>query len=216
MKRLAMLFDLDGTLIDSIDLLLQSMEYAFEGRTRRPTRALWTAGIGTPLRTQLAEWCEGDADTELLLGRYRAFQAEHLERLTTLYDGVAETLAWIRARGHVTGIVTSKGLGMTERSLAHVGLAQVFDVVVTAEATERHKPLADPVWYALDRLGAVRSDALFVGDSTHDMFAGRTAGVRTAAATWGPFARAELAAATPDYWLESMRDLEPIVAELER
>src|SRR6476661_5559956 len=126
MTRLALLFDLDGTLIDSIELLLVCMEHAFDGRERAPTRAQWVAGIGTPLRAQLAEWCDDDAQVAALVERYRAFQDLHLERLTSPYEGVPQLLDWARREGHATAIVTSKGRGMTARSLAHVGLDGAF------------------------------------------------------------------------------------------
>lgn len=216
MSRLAVLFDLDGTLIDSIDLLLDSMEAAFVGRTRRPTRDEWVAGIGTPLRAQLAEWSEAPQDIDALVDLYRAYQDVHLERMTTLYPDVAETLAWIREQGHATGIVTSKGRIMTARSLQHVGLEGAFDTIVTYEETERHKPLPDPVQLALSRLSMPPERAIFVGDSPHDMGSGRAAGVRTAAAQWGPFSREALAPSNPTYWLTRMADLPDIVTGFDR
>ncbi len=209
---MALLFDLDGTLIDSIELLLTCMEHAFTGRSPAPSRAAWTAGIGTPLRTQLAEWCDDDAAVEELVGKYRDFQDLHLERLTSPYPGVLDFFAWARGEGHATGLVTSKGRGMTARSLEHVGLADSFDTIVTYEDTERHKPGPEPVQLALDRLGLPASRAIFLGDSTHDMHSGRAAGVRTAAALWGPFSREELAPAEPTWWLHSIDELRPIVA----
>ena len=109
MSRLAILFDLDGTLIDSIDLLLQSMEAAFADHPRRPTRAQWVAGIGTPLRTQLGAWCDHPEDVNGLVDRSRTYQDAHLEQMTTMYPDVAETIAWARAAGHAIGLVTSKG-----------------------------------------------------------------------------------------------------------
>ena len=216
MSRLALLFDLDGTLIDSIGLLLDCMEYAFAERDRRPTRAQWTAGIGTPLRTQLAEWADGAAEVDALVERYRAYQDAHLERLTSLFPDVAETLAWARTEGHATAIVTSKGRGMTDRSLRHVGLHGAFDAIVTYEETQRHKPMADPVLLALDRLGMEPDRAIFVGDSPHDMHAGQAAGVRTAAAQWGPFTRSELAVANPTWWMSRMGELPGIVTGFDR
>ncbi|MFO0094657.1 MAG: HAD family hydrolase, partial [Gemmatimonadaceae bacterium] len=177
MTRPALLFDLAGTLIDSVGLLLECMRFAFEGRERVPTTAEWVAGIGTPLRAQLAEWCRDATDVEALVTRYRDYQDLHLERLTAPFPAVVETLAWARAEGCPTAIVTSKGRGMTVRSLQHVGLGNAFDTVVTFEETERHKPLPDPVWLALERLGARPEAAVFVGDSPHDMHAGRAAGV---------------------------------------
>ena len=216
MTPLALLFDLDGTLIDSISLLVQSMEFAFANRTLRPAVAEWTAGIGRPLRAQIAEWAADSNDIETLVNRYREFQSVHLESLTTVYPGVINALTWAKARGHVLGLVTSKGHGMTVRSLQHTGLAEFFDVTVTVESTERHKPLADPVLYALAELQLPRGQALFVGDSTHDMLAGKAAGVTTAAATWGPFSAEALSVAAPDYWLHSMSDLPPLIEVLEQ
>lgn len=216
MPPLALLFDLDGTLIDSIDLLVDCMEAAFADRTRRPTRAQWIAGIGTPLRTQLAEWCEGAADIQTVVEQYRAHQDLHLEPMTSLFPGVAETLAWARTAGHATAIVTSKGRGMTDRSLRHVGLDQAFDAIVTFEETTGHKPLPDPVFLALERLEINADRALFVGDSPHDMGAGRAAGVRTGAALWGPFTRDELADTNPTYWMTRMAELPDIVKGFDR
>lgn len=216
MPPLALLFDLDGTLIDSIDLLVDCMEAAFADRTRRPTRAQWIAGIGTPLRTQLAEWCEGAADIQTVVEQYRAHQDLHLEPMTSLFPGVAETLAWARTAGHATAIVTSKGRGMTDRSLRHVGLDHAFDAIVTFEETTGHKPLPDPVFLALERLEINADRALFVGDSPHDMGAGRAAGVRTGAALWGPFTRDELADTNPTYWMTRMAELPDIVKGFDR
>ncbi|MBL0890835.1 MAG: HAD-IA family hydrolase [Gemmatimonadaceae bacterium] len=215
-RPIALLFDLDGTLIDSIGLLLECMQYAFAERARRPGTAEWVAGIGTPLRTQLAEWCEGPDDVEAMVARYRDYQDLHLERLTSPFPAVLDTLAWARREGHPTAIVTSKGQGMTWRSLQHVGLGEAFDAVVTFEETTRHKPLPDPVFLALERLGATPDRAIFVGDSPHDMHAGRAAGVTTAAALWGPFSRDELAPAAPDHWLTDMGQLPEIVVGLRR
>ena len=214
MTRLALLFDLDGTLIDSIPLLLDCAAFAFAGRTRAPTRAQWTAGIGTPLRVQLAEWADSEEEIEALVTRYREYQDLHLERMTSAFPGVLDVLAWARHQGHVTGLVTSKGRVMTARSLAHVGMADAFDTIVTYEETTRHKPMADPLWLALDRLTWPMSRALYVGDSTHDMYAGRAAGVDTAAALWGPFSRAELERANPTYYMNQMSELPAVVRQI--
>jgi beta-phosphoglucomutase-like phosphatase (HAD superfamily) len=125
-------------------------------------------------------------------------------------------LHWARASGLATGVVTSKGRGMTTRSLQHVGLLDAFDVIVTADDTPRHKPDPLPVRHALEQLGLAPERALFVGDSTHDMHAGRGAGTYTGAALWGPFSREALAEAAPTHWLADMRDVpdavEPLLA----
>lgn len=205
--RFALLFDLDGTLLDTIDLLLDCMEYAFAGRTHVPTRAEWTAGIGTPLRGQMREWHVADHEVEDVVARYRTHQDAHLERMTRVFPGADDVLRWARAEGIPTAVVTSKGRGMTERSLRHVGLLDAFDAIVTADDTPRHKPDPMPVHLALARLGVPPGRALFVGDSTHDMHAGRAAGTFTGAALWGPFPRAALEATAPTHWLERLPDV---------
>ena len=104
---------------------------------------------------------------------------------------------------------------MTGRSLRHVGLHEAFDAIVTYEETARHKPMPDPVLLALERLGIAAERAIFVGDSPHDMGSGRAAGVRTAAAQWGPFSRDELAPSTPTYWLTRMAELTDVITEFD-
>lgn len=210
----ALLFDLDGTLIDSIELILSSMEHAFSGREKQPNRAEWVAGIGTPLRAQLSPWCSSETDMEAVISRYRDYQNEHLEQLTVPYPGLLRVLTWAREYGCPIALVTSKGRTMTTRSLEHVGISALFDTVVTAEDTTAHKPRPEPVWLALERLSAASQHALFVGDSPHDMYAGRSAGVKTAAALWGPFSKEMLLPATPDYWLTSLSELPEIIRRL--
>jgi pyrophosphatase PpaX len=100
---------------------------------------------------------------------------------------------------------------MTARSLRHVGLDGTFDTLVTYEETERAKPHPDPVWLALERLGIPASHAIFIGDSPHDMAAGRAAGVQTAAALWGPFTRDQLAPTKPSHWMDRMDALPGIL-----
>jgi len=213
-RRFALLFDLDGTLLDSIDLLLDCMQYAFAGRPIAPTRAQWTEGIGTPLRQQLREWHVAEHELEQVLRRYRAHQDVHVERMTSLFPGAREVLQWARTQSVPVGVVTSKGRGMTTRSLRHVGLADAFDVIITADDTVRHKPDPLPVQHALQQLGVSPDRALFVGDSTHDMHAGRRAGTFTGAALWGPFSRASLESTSPTHWFDALHDIPTVVETL--
>src|SRR5688500_13986175 len=115
---------------------------------------------------------------------------------------IPETLRELRRRGHPTALVTSTGDEIARRSLDAVDLGALSDVVVGADNSARHKPDPEPVRAALDRLGCRPAEAIFVGDSPHDVRAGNAAHVATAAVLWGPFSRADLAPARPTYWLE--------------
>jgi pyrophosphatase PpaX len=204
----AVLFDLDGTLIDTIELLLSSARHAFDGWHRRqPTEEEWVAGIGTPLVEQLRAYAADDAEVGLLLDRYRAFQREHHDRLTRCYDDVPGVVAALAERRHPLAVVTSKATPIANQSLAFVGLDRYFPVVVGFDDTTRHKPDPEPVRHALGRLGVGADQAVFVGDSPHDIHAGKAAGVVTVAALWGPFRRETLAVASPDHFIECLVDL---------
>ena|SRR5689334_14980263 len=203
----AVLFDLDGTLIDSIELLLSSARHTFEGWHRAPTEAEWIRGIGTPLVEQLRAYCANEDEVAHLVGRYRRYQHEHHDRLTRCYDGVPDIVADLANRGHPLAVVTSKATPIANQSLSFVGLDRYFPVIVGFDDTTRHKPDPEPVRVALARLGVSADRAAFVGDSPHDVHAGNAAGVLTVAALWGPFDRETLAAARPNHFIECLADL---------
>jgi pyrophosphatase PpaX len=209
----AVLFDLDGTLVDTIELLLSSMRHAFaEHSGPSPTTAEWVAGIGTPLATQLRVFAADEADLQRLTERYRSFQRAHHDRLTRCYDGVLDTVRQLSERGHPLAVVTSKANDIANRSIAHVGLASYFPIVVGVESTSRHKPDPEPVRFALGQLGVPASAAVFVGDSPHDIAAGNAAGVVTIAALWGAFSRTALERAAPDHMLDHIEGLPALLA----
>jgi pyrophosphatase PpaX len=208
----AVLFDLDGTLIDSVELIVNSALYAFEKCGHAPPPAEeWLADLGLPLRTMFGRFMDDESAVEQLIAGYREYQLANHDRLVRPYDEVASTLTALHQRGHALAVVTSKAEPLAQRGLAHVGLDGFFDVIVGLESCTRHKPDPEPVHIALERLGIAPDVAAFVGDSPHDMAAGRAAGVTTIAALWGPFTRAQLASSEPDYYIERMSELLPIV-----
>ena len=206
-RPFAVLFDLDGTLIDSIALLLACMSHTFEGRQRRPTEVEWIEGLGTPLPKQLTPYIESDQDRERLVNRYRTFQHENHDQLMATYEGVIETLALLFQRGHPMGVVTSKGNAMMDRGLKFIGADEYIEVAIGYDSCHIHKPDPFPVRLALEKLAYRPEEAVFVGDSPHDINAGNAAGVVTVAALWGPFTRAQLAPYKPTYFLDRMTDL---------
>ncbi|MCX5756358.1 MAG: HAD-IA family hydrolase [Gemmatimonadetes bacterium] len=211
-KLPAVLFDMDGTLLDSIELILAGAVFAFEGREgNRPTRDEWRALIGTPLDAMLAKWSSGPEDVLLLRARYRQFQLENHDSYVSLYDGVESALRELHARGHPLGIVSSKLDAGIRRSMDFYKLTPLFDVIVGMDHTAHHKPHPEPVRFALGKLGVAPNDAIFVGDSPHDIESGNAAGVETVGVTWGAFSREEIAHANPNAWIASMPELMPLV-----
>jgi pyrophosphatase PpaX len=211
MNKTAVLFDLDGTLVDTIELIMQSMEFAFRDfEGRKPTREEWLLGLGITLRVQISQWARSQAEHDWLIARYRIYQGEHQERMTAPYPGVPEVLDELRAKGHPMAIVTSKFHALTVRVLKQVSFDTHFGAVIAGDSIQNPKPHPEPVLKALADLGH-SGPAVFVGDSPHDIRAGNAAGVLTAAAMWGPFTRDQLEDAAPTNWLASIHDLPGLV-----
>jgi pyrophosphatase PpaX len=213
-RPLAVLFDLDGTLVDTVPFILAAVHHAFEGHARRPTDAQWIAGIGTPLRTQLADFATGPEDLERLFQRYRTFWLEHHDRLTRCFPGALETVVALRRRGHPIGVVTAKIEEGARRTLRHVGLAPHVDAIVGADSCARSKPDPMPVLLALGRLGRAPAEAILVGDSPHDVAAGNAAGTLTVAALWGACDRSTLERARPAFFLEDVSALPGLLEQV--
>jgi pyrophosphatase PpaX len=212
----AVLFDLDGTLIDSIALLLASMRHTFHGRARKPSEAEWIEGLGTPLPKQLTPYVESDEDRERLVNRYRTFQHENHDRLMAAYTGVIDTLALLYQRGHPMGVVTSKGNTMMERGLKFIGADDYIEVAIGYDSVHIHKPDPFPVRAALEKLGYQPNEAVFVGDSPHDIKSGNDAGVITIAALWGPFRRDQLEPHHPTHFLDDIKHLPDLLDRIAR
>ena len=202
------LFDLDGTLIDSIRLILDSYHHTLAAHGVPPrTDEDWLRGVGTPLSVQFAEWRDDLGKLEAMVATYREYNLAHHDRMVTVYPGVVAALGAIRAAGRRTGLVTSKNRQGALRGLTLVRLEAMMDVLVCADEVTNPKPHPEPVEKAVALLGADPGTTVYVGDSIHDMVSGHAAGVRTAAALWGPFGREHLELASPDYWLETPADL---------
>lgn len=210
----AVLFDLDGTLIDSIELILKSAHYAFtKCGLPVPSRAEWTTGIGRPLPVMFRHFAPGgEEDVPGLILAYREFQMANHDALVTAYSGVPDMLTTLAKRGHPMAIVTSKTDALAARGLAHTGIDKFFDTIVGMDSCQRHKPDPEPVRIALERLGYSAGEAWFVGDSIHDMESGNAAGVATVGALWGPFGEEDLAPSKPKHLAQRVEDVIGLVS----
>lgn len=188
LERLAslegVLLDLDGTLIDSVELIRTSLRHATEVvlGAALPDEVLMR-NVGVPLRTQMQEFAPGRADELLVV--YRAHNAEVHDRLLGEYPGTGAALDELLEMGLRLGVVTSKSRPVAERGLACCGLSEQIETLVAMEDTEKHKPDPEPLLLALERLGLSPDRCAYVGDAAQDMAAARAAGVLPVAALWG-------------------------------
>ncbi len=196
------LFDLDGTLIDSVGLILASYRHTMTTHFGAPyPDARWTRGLGTPLMLQLEEFATPEHPTQSLAKTYRDYTLAHHDDFVRVFDQIPQVLRALQPMGPM-GIVSGKRRVGVERGLRTCELTDFFEVIVGADDHEDHKPNPGPIEFALSQLGARPEDAVYIGDAPSDLEAGRRAGVLTAAALWGPFDRAQLADYAPDVWLE--------------
>jgi len=180
------LFDLDGTLVDTEELILASARHATEQVLGKalPDSVL-RHNIGVPLRVQMGEYAPDHVDE--LLAAYRAHNAIVHDDLIREYPGTEAALEAVRRAGYPMAIVTSKSRPVAQRGVDFFDLGRFFEFVVGYEDTTIHKPEAEPILEAARRLDVRAEQCIYVGDSPHDMAAGIAAGALTAAAMWGPF-----------------------------
>jgi phosphoglycolate phosphatase len=209
----AILFDLDGTLIDSAPDLRTSVNIVLAQDKLGPldveaVRAMIGNGIRKLVeRAYLA--CDRMLEARDLDDRERAMTrvyAEHLTDDTSVYSRVSEALAMARERGIKCAVVTNKPIAATFAILSHFGLADSFDAVIGGDQGIPRKPAPDPLWAALKQLDVARADAVMVGDSVADVTAARAAGVAVVAVAGG-YSKTPADALGADRAIASLADL---------
>ena len=200
------LFDLDGTLADTIPLIVASYQHAFRSVLAEEVEEVRArAWIGRPLLPALLE--ESPDHGHELDRVYRAWNLENTARLIQRYAGVPELLEALTAAGVTCAVATSKRRDTARLALEGVGIADLIDVAAGLEDTTRHKPEPDPLLHAAAALGVAPCDCVYVGDAAVDVLAARAAGMASVAVTWGAGERASLEAAGPDAVVDTVPDL---------
>lgn len=206
------LFDLDGTLLNSVDLIVDSYHHTLAAHALPPmTRDEILVGLGTTLYAVFGKMTDDPVTVAAWVATYREYNLTHHDSRASAYPGTVEMVRRIKAAGHRLGLVTSKSRGGAQRGLSLMGLDGVMEVIIGADDVVKPKPDPEPVLLALERLGESASNTIFVGDSHHDIHSGRAAGVLTAGVTWGPFDRAHLEFAAPDFYCDTPEELLKLV-----
>ncbi len=201
------LFDLDGTVIDSGGMILASMRHATRevlGREYRDEELMGSVG-GPGLEAQMAAFDPDRVDE--LVTAYRAHN-EPLHEELECCAGMEDALVRLHAEGRRLGVVTAKRRVTVELAFAHLPLGHLFDAVVGGDETERHKPDPQPLLLAAERLGADPAETAYVGDSPFDVRAAKAAGMHAIAVTWGRIHdRSRLEQEEPDAVVDDAEEL---------
>ncbi|REJ10159.1 pyrophosphatase PpaX [Halobacillus trueperi] len=200
------LFDLDGTLIDTNELIIASFTHTIKQYSDRSyERAEILDFIGPPLKESLHK--VNPDKVEEMVETYRKHNIENHNRYVKAYEGVVETIETLKEQGYKLGIVTTKMRNTVHMGLQLTNLDGLFETVVTLDDVTNAKPHPEPIVKALNHLDSQASEAMMVGDNTHDIEAGQNAGTKTAGVAWTVKGRKVLDDLNPDYMLDNMRDL---------
>jgi pyrophosphatase PpaX len=203
-------FDLDGTIVNTIPLIMASYDHALASVLGIHPDPLESRGwIGETLKGTFGRLYPEQASA--LVAAYLEFNMARLPKLLEQYPGMRELLGEVRGSGINTGVATSKRRLSAELTLTSAGLDAVVPLTVNMDDTATHKPDPAPLRLALDRLGAKASESVYVGDAVVDVQAAKAAGMSSIAVTWGAGLRDQLIAAEPNYLVDSVAQLRELL-----
>ncbi len=204
------LFDLDGTLINTNELIINSFLHTLgKFYPNQYQREDVLPFMGPSLQETFSSIDPSKVDE--MIREYRTYNLAQHDLLVTEFEGVFETLKTLYESGFKLGIVTTKLHDVVEKGLKLSRLDRFFEVVVALDHVTKAKPDPEPVLKALDLLDSHPAEAIMVGDNYHDILAGKNAGTKTAGVAWSAKGREYLAQFEPDYMLDNMADLLPIL-----
>jgi len=211
----AVLFDLDGTLLDTRTLILASFRYATQKVLgySPPDQQLMDM-VGIPLDYQMRVFSVEHADE--LVRVYREHNSMVHDELIKYFPGTREALDRLKVDGMRMAVVTSKRTEVAARGLSRFNLDSYFEVLIGSNDTDKHKPNPEPLLLAAERMSISVEQTIYLGDSPYDMEAARAAGSVAVAALWGMFSRERLIAADAQMELTQIEELPNLIRNLNR
>ena len=207
------LFDLDGTLLDTNELIIQSFKHTYKRHLNKHVdKEEIIKSFGEILKITLDR--EFGEYSEEAIKTYRGFQVENFEKLIAIHNGVGAGVKELHRLGYKLGIVTSRLNESTVKGLKHFGLVDYFESIISADDTEIHKPDPTPAFMALVRLGGKPEETIIVGDSPFDILCGKNAGITSVAVGWSALPMDIILKCEPDYVVESMEELMVLIEKL--
>ncbi len=184
MKKKHIVFDFDGTIFNSNQVILESWQEVYRYYTgKEADEAVIYRTFGETLRYSLSK-AFPQANPDEAVQIYREFQEAHYKEMTGLFDGVREMMDQLRSTGHTLSIATSRVKATTLEYLEMLGLSNYFDALVTCDDTDKHKPDPTPLLMVLDKLRARREDSIMLGDTKFDIGCCNNAGVDSILVGW--------------------------------
>ena len=211
-EKRGVLFDLDGTILDTGDLILASSRYCTQqvlGKTF--SDEFYKAENGKPLDYIIATFTDDTKLQEEMIKVYREHNVAHNDQMIKAYSGMEDIFAALQARGVKQGVVTSKITKLAKHSLSLFGFDKFLEFVIGAYDCKEHKPQPGPVLMGVERMGLCPSECIYIGDSPYDIEAGSSAGCATIGVLWGMFDEEKLSAAKPDFICKTTSELKSLL-----
>lgn len=206
-----LLFDFDGTLADTNNLILSSFQHVldthFPGRYQREDLLPF---IGPTLYDTFSK--VAPENTQQLIDEYRAWNMANHDHYVTEFEGVTDTLRKLYDLGLKMAVVSTKRRDMVQMGIDLLGIAPYFETVIGLDDVTNAKPDPEPLQLAMKRLKSSAEESLMIGDNYHDILGGKNAGVRTAGVAWALKGEEYLQTFEPDYMLRHMSDLLKVTA----
>ncbi|WZL73769.1 pyrophosphatase PpaX [Clostridiaceae bacterium 35-E11] len=207
------LFDLDGTLLDTNELIIQSFQHTYQKHlNKKVPRETIIKSFGEILQHTMER--EFNECAQEALQTYRNFQNSHFYDYITMHAGVKEALQFFYEKEYKLGVVTSRLNDSALKGLKHFHLEHYFGSIIGADDTNKHKPDPTPALMALEELEQNPEETMMVGDSPYDVLCGKNAGMKTVAVGWSALPREMYMTHNPDYLVESMEELVALVEKL--
>jgi pyrophosphatase PpaX len=206
------LFDLDGTIVDTNELIISSFMHVLKDapNSERYTRDFITRNMGLPLREQLEVYTESKV-VDHYIKAYRIYNEKNHDRLVKPFPHVKETIKKLYQSGIHLGVVTSKINKTAVMGLKSTGLLPFMEILITEDDVKKGKPNPEPIFRALEYLKASPENTLMVGDSEYDIISAKGATVACAAVAWSLKGEAFLKNYSPDFVIHDIRELENLV-----
>lgn len=212
MKIDAVLFDLDGTVLDTNNLIIQSFQHTYRTISGiEKDRGYIVKSFGEPLAVTMER--EFDIPVEEAIKIYREFHYDCFENLIDIFPGMDQVVGRLFHKGFKLGVVTSRLRNTTELGLKKYNLLDYFQCIITADDTKKHKPDPEPILMALDKLQSKPEQTLMVGDSLFDIKCAHNAGIKSAIVTWSELSQEEYMMENPHYIIEKAEDIIRILEE---
>lgn len=204
------LFDLDGTLLDTNKLIIESFKHTYKTHLNIDVDEKEIVKyFGEPLSTTLKRYSEEKLND--MLETYRAFNFLNHDSMTVIIEGVEETLEGLASKGIKLAVVTSKRELMARKGLKLFNIEKYFNTIITPECTHKHKPEPEPIYEACKNLNINPHESIMVGDSSFDILCGKNAGSKTCLVNYTVLDKSEIARYTPDYRIDKMKDILSII-----